>query len=276
MSGPLPPLPRGRRAFLRLFGGTGALLVLSSCTSPNNSSKSPVANGTASAGTPTAPRVTPALGTPAATGTAGATTSPGASPAAGTSPTAGRVVGAAALPKPPPTPGGTPPTPIGVTPASTAAAPVSTPGSNSGGAPNVTGSRTTPVSQNAATGTAVPGSNRANAAPITSPTAAPTPKPSVTVTITAEGKFNPANVTVNVGQAVMWVNDGRYPQTVTDNPTLALNKSHAALPNGAKPWDSGILNFKQNFVHTFDVAGDYQYFSIPFESKGVVGKVTVK
>lgn len=284
MSEPLPGVFRaslGRRALFQILGGAGALLVLNACGPSGGSSARSTAPATGASPTAATSGTSPtaAASTSGATGVAsptGANPTAAATSAPAASPTSGRVIGAAPIPKPPPTPGGVPPTPIAVpTIPASAAPPQTTPGSASGGSQTETGAPTTPISQAAATGTAVPGSNPANAAPVSS-AATPTPTPATTVTITADGKFDPPNVTVNVGQAVKWVNAGRYPQTVTDDPTLAANKSTAILPNGATPWNSGILNYQQSFVRAFTVAGDYQYFSIPFDSKGLTGKITVK
>ncbi len=78
------------------------------------------------------------------------------------------------------------------------------------------------------------------------------------------------------GQAVKWTNQGRAPQTVTADAARAKDKSHAALPGGAKPFDSGVLNAGASFSHTFDVAGSYSYFSMPQETNGMLGTVIVQ
>jgi plastocyanin len=54
-----------------------------------------------------------------------------------------------------------------------------------------------------------------------------------------------------------------------------MNKGDAVLPDGAQPWDSGIITGGQTYSHTFDVAGQYSYFCIPHEALGMVGKITV-
>lgn len=51
---------------------------------------------------------------------------------------------------------------------------------------------------------------------------------------------------------------------------------NAALPNGAQPWDSGMINPGQTYRRTFTVAGQYSYFCIPHESMGMVGKIVVQ
>lgn len=114
--------------------------------------------------------------------------------------------------------------------------------------------------------------------PVGSPQASPVaaPAPSATVTLTPDFKFDPAQVTIKQGQTVKWTNQGRAPQTVTADPARAKDKSHAALPGGAKPFDSGVLNAGASFSHTFDVAGSYSYFSMPQEQKGMLGTVIVQ
>lgn len=143
------------------------------------------------------------------------------------------------IPQPLPTVGGVPPTVIGAAPAP--ASPV----------------------QSAAT-------------PGASPQPMATPAPVVTITLTPDFHFDPAEATIRAGQAVRWVNAGRSPQTVTGDPRLATDSSHALLPSGAQPWDSGVLNAGGAYVHVFDVPGNYAYFSIPQEQAGMVGRLVVQ
>lgn len=114
--------------------------------------------------------------------------------------------------------------------------------------------------------------------PIASPQATPmaAPAPSATVMLTPDFKFDPAQVTITRGQTVKWTNQGRAPQTVTADPARAKDKSHAALPGGAKVFDSGVLNAGASFSRTFDVVGSYSYFSMPQEQNGMLGTVIVQ
>lgn len=114
--------------------------------------------------------------------------------------------------------------------------------------------------------------------PATSPQASPaaSPPPSASVTITPAFTFDPAQVTIKRGETVRWTNGGRAPQTVTADPARAKDKSHAALPGGAQPFDSGVLNAGAAFSHTFDVVGSYSYFSMPQEERGMLGSVVVQ
>jgi plastocyanin len=98
---------------------------------------------------------------------------------------------------------------------------------------------------------------------------------SFTVNMTDANRFEPAELTVPKGATVTWINTSQAVHTVTDDPSKAVNKSNAALPNGAQPWDSGTIAGGASFSNTFDVPGRYTYFCIPHESLGMVGHITV-
>ena len=76
-------------------------------------------------------------------------------------------------------------------------------------------------------------------------TAAPTPQPSPISTIHIKNfAFDPASVTIRPGQTVRFVEDDDTPHTVT-----ATDKS----------FDSGNLNQKDSWRHTFATEGTYTY-----------------
>ncbi|HEX5498570.1 MAG TPA: plastocyanin/azurin family copper-binding protein [Thermomicrobiales bacterium] len=168
------------------------------------------------------------------------------------------------IPKPLPTPGGTPPPVVG--PAVNAAPATSMENPSASPAPGQLqeqqvlspGQAPQPV-----------------ASPAASPVAGAAPAPSATVNLTPDFTFSPDKVSIKVGQAVRWVNQGRSPQTVTDDPALAPDKSLVQLPSGAQPWDSGVLNWGEDFVHVFDTPGTYGYFSLPQAPKTMTGQVEV-
>jgi len=97
-----------------------------------------------------------------------------------------------------------------------------------------------------------------------------------TVNMTDANKFEPASVTIAKGGTVTWKNTSSTQHTSTDDPSKAANKADAALPSGAQPWDSGMVDAGKTFSHTFDVAGTYKYFCIPHESVGMLGTVVVQ
>jgi plastocyanin len=118
------------------------------------------------------------------------------------------------------------------------------------------------------------GSGSASSEPTPVPT--PTPRPVATVAISRERGFEPAQLTINRGDAILWRNDGRPPQTVTGDPALATDPSRVALPAGAEPWTSPALNHGDSYVRAFGVSGEYAYVSMPFERQGIVGRITVR
>ncbi|MGH2467646.1 MAG: cupredoxin domain-containing protein [Candidatus Limnocylindrales bacterium] len=96
-----------------------------------------------------------------------------------------------------------------------------------------------------------------------------------TVKMTDALKFDPATISIKVGDTVHWDNAASISHSSTDDPSKAATASDAKLPSGAQPWDSGLLNPGQTFDHQFTVAGQYDYFCIPHESAGMLGHITV-
>lgn len=89
----------------------------------------------------------------------------------------------------------------------------------------------------------------------------PVPEGTTIVKIVANAgsnSFSPNPVEVKVGETVRWVNDDSQGHTVTSK-------------DGT--FDSGIMGKGQSFSHTFDSAGEYQYFCEPHPT--MVGTVVV-
>jgi plastocyanin len=98
----------------------------------------------------------------------------------------------------------------------------------------------------------------------------PTPSPATgQATVVMQNiAFNPANITIHVGQQVVWVNNDSAPHTTT---------SGSCTGNTCTPspgWDSGTLNPGQSFSHTFDTAGTFPYFC-RIHGAAMQGTVTV-
>ena len=76
-----------------------------------------------------------------------------------------------------------------------------------------------------------------------------------------------------------WVNTSSMPHTSTDapakNPLARLHPEYAQLPDGAEPWDSGMLQPGESFSHTFPVPGTYRYFCTPHAASGMLGTIEV-
>jgi plastocyanin len=96
-----------------------------------------------------------------------------------------------------------------------------------------------------------------------------------TVQMTDSLKFDPAELTVKVGDTVTWDNTSSMAHTTTCDPSKALKASDVVQPDGGDTWDSGTLNAGQTYSHTFKVAGEYQYVCLPHEAAGMIGKITV-
>ncbi len=89
----------------------------------------------------------------------------------------------------------------------------------------------------------------------------PTPIPMVTPAPTGAGMvvmrnlaFNPAMITIHVGQTVMWRNDDGVQHTATSG--SCSNGVCTPLPG----WDSGILNPGQSFSQQFTTTGTFPYY----------------
>lgn len=70
--------------------------------------------------------------------------------------------------------------------------------------------------------------------------------------------FDPAHLTVRVGDIVTWENASSSIHTATCDPDNPLGVEHT-LPDGAEPFNSGNVNPGDSIAHTFDVAGEYAY-----------------
>ena len=97
-----------------------------------------------------------------------------------------------------------------------------------------------------------------------------------TITMNPQSNFSPASLTVPKGTRVIWKNTDPTPHTTTCDPAKAANKGDASLPNGAQPWDSGLLYTGETWARTFDVPGTYLYLSVPDEGQGMIGTIIVR
>jgi plastocyanin len=80
--------------------------------------------------------------------------------------------------------------------------------------------------------------------------------------------FNPANITIHVGQQVVWVNNDSVPHTTTSG------SCSGGTCTPSPGWDSGTLNAGQSFSHTFTTAGTFPYFC-RIHGASMQGTVTV-
>ncbi len=96
------------------------------------------------------------------------------------------------------------------------------------------------------------------------------------VLMRAEGgqfAFDPAGLRVQLGDTVLWFNLGDNHSTTAYHPG---NGKELRIPEGAEPWDSGILGIGDagfTFEYTFTVEGTYDYYCMPHEFLGMVGRI---
>jgi plastocyanin len=88
--------------------------------------------------------------------------------------------------------------------------------------------------------------------------------------------FEPARAMIRQGDTVVWVNAGGLPHTTTGDPERVGTLSHVALPDGARPWDSGALPEGAKYQVVFDVPGRYAYVCSLHEMAGMLGSIDVR
>jgi plastocyanin len=88
--------------------------------------------------------------------------------------------------------------------------------------------------------------------------------------------FDPIGVAIEPGQTVRWVmaSPGNPHTTTAYHPR---NGNHSLrIPEGAESWDSGFLvNPGDRFEATLTAEGVYDYFCLPHEHAGMVGRIVV-
>jgi plastocyanin len=86
--------------------------------------------------------------------------------------------------------------------------------------------------------------------------------------------FDPIGLYVEPGTAVRWTVRDNVHTTTAYHPD---NDHHPLrIPEGAMPWDSGFLvNPGDHFEVTLAVPGVYDYYCMPHEAAGMVGRIVV-
>lgn len=87
--------------------------------------------------------------------------------------------------------------------------------------------------------------------------------------------FEPAGVLIRPGATVRWINRdvGNSHTSTAYHPD---NDGHPLrVPPGAQPWNSDYLLPDESFESVFDAPGVYDYFCIPHEHAGMVGRLVV-
>jgi plastocyanin len=118
------------------------------------------------------------------------------------------------------------------------------------------------------------------ATPAASPGATPATGESATVGMTNDLRFDPEEIVIGVGTTITWNNTTGMPHTATGYPDQnPVNKTHPeyiALPSGAEPWGSEMLQPGDSYEYTFTVPGEYRYICIPHVQSGMRGTIRVE
>jgi plastocyanin len=87
--------------------------------------------------------------------------------------------------------------------------------------------------------------------------------------------FDPIGIHVEPGRTVRWTNrnPGNVHTSTAYHPSLSDRPQR--IPDGATPWDSDYLMPDQSFTLTLTVPGVYDYYCIPHEHAGMVGRIVV-
>lgn len=87
--------------------------------------------------------------------------------------------------------------------------------------------------------------------------------------------FRPIGLLIQPGQTVRWTNrdPGNSHTSTAYHP--AFFKKMQRIPEGAKPWDSGFLLPNESYSVTLTVPGVYDYYCLPHEHAGMVGRIIV-
>ena len=85
--------------------------------------------------------------------------------------------------------------------------------------------------------------------------------------------FEPVGLHVEKGQTVEWLATRWGPTVSAFHPSNG--NQELRIPEGATPFDSGLLARGDTFRWTFNVEGTYDYFSKNHVGMGVVGRIVV-
>lgn len=87
--------------------------------------------------------------------------------------------------------------------------------------------------------------------------------------------FDPIGVLIKPGQTLRWINvdAGNSHTSTAYHPK---NDNHSLrIPEGAQPWNSDYLFPNEHFEVTLTAEGVYDYFCMPHEMAGMVGRIIV-
>lgn len=87
--------------------------------------------------------------------------------------------------------------------------------------------------------------------------------------------FDPIGIRTLPGQTVRWINrDSGNAHTATTYHPIVSGRPRR-IPAGAEAWDSDYLLPDESFSVTLTIPGTYDYYCIPHEMAGMVGRIVV-
>jgi plastocyanin len=87
--------------------------------------------------------------------------------------------------------------------------------------------------------------------------------------------FDPVGLRVRPGQTIRWINlDPGNSHTATAYHPKNFERP-LRIPEGAEPWNSDYLLPDERFSVTLTVEGVYDFFCVPHEHAGMVGRIIV-
>lgn len=98
--------------------------------------------------------------------------------------------------------------------------------------------------------------------------------------------FDPTEITVSVGETVVWANTSSRGHTVTaydsgipDDAEFFASGGYDSTAAARDAFGSslgGLIESGEEWSHTFEVPGTYEYVCIPHEASGMIGTITVE
>lgn len=98
-----------------------------------------------------------------------------------------------------------------------------------------------------------------------------------------EDAFSPAEITIDVGETVAFVNDSTQSHTVTayedripDGAPYFASGGFSTEAAARDDLAEGLIDPGERYEVTFEEPGTYEYFCIPHEELGMTGTITVR
>ena len=87
--------------------------------------------------------------------------------------------------------------------------------------------------------------------------------------------FDPVGIRISPGARVRWINRDKGNSHTTTAYHPANFDRPRRIPRDAEPWDSDYLIPDESFEREFLVPGVYDYYCVPHEHAGMVGRIVV-